>query len=86
MSKHEIWCKIFRPLPLLQKGLYRRHRRLLTRSLRGVVGAPDCLNDDPVWWWNFTLDRLGWVSRLVPSDHDEVLEIDFASDFELTRG
>jgi hypothetical protein len=39
---------------LLQNGLYRRWelvdiRRLRTRSLRGVVHAPDCLNDDPVW-------------------------------------
>ena len=37
---------------LLQKGLYRRWqffdiRRLRTRILRGVVRAPDCLNDDP---------------------------------------
>src|SRR5262245_35682491 len=48
------------------------YRRLPTRSLRGVVRAPDCLNDDPVWWWwNSACDRLGWASRLVPSDHDE---------------
>jgi len=46
-----------------------------------------CLNADPVWWWcNFTCDRLGWVSRLVPSDHDEAPEIDFASHSSFLMG
>src|SRR5436309_1831420 len=61
--------------PLLQKGLYHRWqffdvRRLLIRILRGVVRAPDCLNDHPVWCWlqlYLRSARLGFAfSRIGP--------------------
>jgi hypothetical protein len=58
---------------LLQNGLYRLRelfdiRRLPTRSFRSVVGAPDGLNDDPVWCWlqlYLRSARLGFASARI---------------------